>query len=383
MVRKDLERRFRQRIACGLALLFAATSWSTTGCREAEQTASSSPAAAPESLAPLRVLVIDDPELATVIPRQWQARAERAVAIEQTTTQEFLAAKRKRLGVDAVIYPSGLLGELAQRELIEPFSDDSINSSQFARREIFELSRLREVDWGGSVLAVTFGSPQWNLLYRRDIFARLQLTPPKTWSEYESLVKRLTDREALGELAPPADQPWAAVIEPLGPGWAGPLLLARSAAYARHRSQYSTLFDYRTMQPLIGGPPFVRSRGVGCDLQAPPLGGRPNGTGRGSPRVPARALRDGNHLAVSSRRPVRRRKWDAGRIRGIAGIRTGLQFPQPDLGTARRRVAATCHPAGRLRQARIRSPRIASADGRHELVDLADGRAKRRGVPGK
>ena len=258
-MRKVLEPRFPQRIVCGLALLIAATSWTVTGCREAEQAALPPTATEPESLAPLRVLVIDDPELATVIPRQWQARAERGVAIEQTTTQEFLAAKRKRLGVDAVIYPSGLLGELAQRDLLEPFAEDSLNSSQFARREIFELSRLREVEWGGKVLAVTFGSPQWNLLYRRDIFARLQLTPPKTWSEYGSLVERLTDRAALGDLAPPAGEPWAAVIEPLGPGWAGPLLLARSAAYARHRSQYSTLFDYRTMQPLIGGPPFVRA----------------------------------------------------------------------------------------------------------------------------
>jgi multiple sugar transport system substrate-binding protein len=50
-----------------------------------------------------------------------------------------------------------------------------------------------------------------------------------------------------------------ATVEPLGPGWAGQVLLARAAAYARHRSQYSTLFDYTTMRPLIDGPPFVRA----------------------------------------------------------------------------------------------------------------------------
>jgi multiple sugar transport system substrate-binding protein len=37
------------------------------------------------------------------------------------------------------------------------------------------------------------------------------------------------------------------------------VLLARSAAYARHRSQYSTLFDFDTMTPLIDGPPFVKA----------------------------------------------------------------------------------------------------------------------------
>jgi multiple sugar transport system substrate-binding protein len=37
------------------------------------------------------------------------------------------------------------------------------------------------------------------------------------------------------------------------------MLLARAAGYARHRNFYSTLFDSKTMEPLIAGPPFVRA----------------------------------------------------------------------------------------------------------------------------
>src|SRR5947207_5804318 len=67
------------------------------------------------------------------------------------------------------------------------------------------------------------------------------------------------DRAALGDLAPPADQPWRATMEPLADGWRGQLLLARAAAYAMHRDQVSPLFRFDTMAPLIDQPPYVRA----------------------------------------------------------------------------------------------------------------------------
>ncbi len=42
-------------------------------------------------------------------------------------------------------------------------------------------------------------------------------------------------------------------------GWAGLVLLARAAAYAKERDNYTTLFDYKTFAPTIAGPPFVRA----------------------------------------------------------------------------------------------------------------------------
>lgn len=229
------------------------------GCRpQAEEVAArdAQPTPPPE---PLRLLVIDDPELAEVIPRQWHARAERELVVRQMTTEELLKLEARRLGTDAVIYPSGLIGELAQRQLIEPVSERTLDSPDYNRRDIFDLSRQREVAWGGRILAFSFGSPQLTLMYRRDLFERLQLRLPQTWPEYQALVARLSDRKVLGDFAPPDDQPWSAALEPLGEGWAGQLLLVRAAAYAQHRSQFSTLFDYRDMTPLINGPPFVRA----------------------------------------------------------------------------------------------------------------------------
>ena len=48
-------------------------------------------------------------------------------------------------------------------------------------------------------------------------------------------------------------------LEPLAPGWAGNVLLARAAAYAKHRDYYSTLFDKDSLEPRIATEPFVRA----------------------------------------------------------------------------------------------------------------------------
>ncbi len=245
---------------CRPAALFVAAALSLVlcGCPNPSTPVESDRDPAPTSNEPVRVLVVDDPELAEVIERQWRARAEGEIKIEQTTSEKLVAAEG-RLGADAVIYPAALIGELAERQLIVPVPDDVLNGPQLARREILELVRLHEATWGKQTYAVPFGSPQLTLLYRADIFERLGLQPPETWDEYESLAARLADRNELGDLAPPADAPWYGTAEPLGQGWAGQVLLARAAAYARHRSRYSTLFNYNTMAPLIDGPPFVKA----------------------------------------------------------------------------------------------------------------------------
>src|SRR5690606_16824586 len=59
--------------------------------------------------------------------------------------------------------------------------------------------------------------------------------------------------------APDENAAWYATIEPRAGDWGAKLLLARGAAYARHRSAYSALFDIDTMAPLIAEPPFVRA----------------------------------------------------------------------------------------------------------------------------
>jgi multiple sugar transport system substrate-binding protein len=143
--------------------------------------------------------------------------------------------------------------------LIVPINNSALEDSDFNYRDIFDQIRLREMRWGGSTVAAPLGSPQLLLCYRADIFEKLGLRPPADWTAYQQAVEQLQDRAALGDLAPPADQPWHATIEPLAKGWAGQLLLARAAAYAMHRDHVSPLFRLESMAPLIDQPPYVRA----------------------------------------------------------------------------------------------------------------------------
>lgn len=208
---------------------------------------------------PLRLIVVDDLELGKAIQQQWKARAEGELEIRHLSSQEICDPDRKRLAGDAVIYPSGLLGELAERGWIAPLSDEALSSPEFARRDIFDHLRQREIVWGDQVFAVPLGSPPLMLIYRPDVFEKLELEPPETWQQYAALCERLSKSPDLWMDSQARPSAWRGVAEPLGPGWASQVLLARAAGYARHRSYFATLFELPSMDPLIASPPFVKA----------------------------------------------------------------------------------------------------------------------------
>jgi multiple sugar transport system substrate-binding protein len=210
-----------------------------------------------EPQSPLRLLVVDDPALGQAIARQYQADTEQTLEVKAIAAADVIGASR--LPGDMIVFPSGLVGHLIEQDLVVPLDGVALANPEFNRRDIFAQIRLREITWGNRTVAVPLGSPQLLLAYRSDIFERLSLAPPTDWTEYQQAIEKLADREALGDLAQPADQPWRAAVEPLAGGWAGHVLLARSAAYAMHRDQVSPLLDRDTAEPRIAAAPYARS----------------------------------------------------------------------------------------------------------------------------
>src|SRR6185312_11084629 len=102
------------------------------------------------------------------------------------------------------------IGQLAERGLIVPLADSSLEDADFNYRDIFDHIRLREMRWGNRTLAAPLGSPQLLLAYRPDLFDKAGLSPPADWPAYQEALTRLADRAALGDLALAADQPWRA-----------------------------------------------------------------------------------------------------------------------------------------------------------------------------
>jgi len=208
----------------------------------------------------LRLLVVGDPELAAAVGQlrgEWNAQTGSDLQVESIT--EVQLGQSDPLAADALICPSWQLGLLAEQGLLTPIPESLLQANAGDWSDVFELLRRSEAAWVGEPLAVPFGSPVFVCYYRTDLLERLGRKPPETWAEYQELAELLADRRNLGAAAPPDDAPWFGSVEPLGPGWAAPVLLARSAPYAKHRDNYSTLFDVRTMKPLVAGPPFVRA----------------------------------------------------------------------------------------------------------------------------
>lgn len=213
----------------------------------------------PASVIPLKLLIVDDPPLARAIARQWEAMTGKKLDVVEQTTQE-LEAHAGPLDADIVLYPTGLLGTLAERKQIVPLPEDVAGGKLLRRGDQLEMTRLRETVWGETPYAAPLGTAQFVLFYRRDLLEKLGASPPSTWAEYQALAEKLATRPAdESPSASATERPWNAVAEPSGPGWGGLVLLARAAAYARHRSQYSTTFDFTTLEPRLTSAPFVRA----------------------------------------------------------------------------------------------------------------------------
>jgi len=238
---------------CGLLLLLA-------GCPRPGPEENGPSGHLPPPGVKLRLVVVDDPAMAGAIERLqpvWTDQTGSEFQVEHVSPCNLDQANV--LGADAVICASHLLGEMAEAKWILSVPENLLKNDDEAWSEVFSLLRARETVWANDVVAVPFGSPVLTCYYRADLLERLDRQPPQTWAEYHALAELLSNRETLGDAAPPEGKPWFGTLEPLGPGWAGTVLLARAAPYATHRENYSTLFDIDTMEPLIAGPPFVRA----------------------------------------------------------------------------------------------------------------------------
>jgi len=200
------------------------------------------------STRPLRVLVVDDESLGVVAQREWLAVSDAQLELTNVSLETFrerlLSTEPDAFQSDVVIYPTVWLGTLAEGKHIAPMPRRVRESELFAESDILPWVRKGEVAWGEKTYAVPLGSVMLAIAARVPAIqtdeddSRL----PATWSELPAW--RGADTR---------------VAQPLAEGWAALSHLTRAAAYVRSRGQVSTLFDFRSMRPLIDSPPFVRA----------------------------------------------------------------------------------------------------------------------------
>ena len=133
----------------------------------------------------LRLVVVDDPAIATAIRGlrdEWNAQTGAEVEVIETTRRTADAAT---LPGDAMICPAYLLGPLAEAKRLAPVPRGITRDPQGPWSQTFELLRNQEAVWGNEVYGVPLGSPVFCCYYRADLLEKLHRKPPQTWKEYE------------------------------------------------------------------------------------------------------------------------------------------------------------------------------------------------------
>jgi multiple sugar transport system substrate-binding protein len=208
----------------------------------------------------LKLTIIGDPALAKAIGRlrgEWNLQT--GADFQVLSVNESKVSQPDTFQADAVIGPSYLIGSAAEQGRITPLSKEQLHNASGGWSDVFELVRRHEVAWGTQTWAVPFGSPVLVCYCRADLLEKLDRQPPQTWGEYLELARLLADRKVFGKDGLAKNAAWYGTVEPLDSGWAGLVLLAHAASYAKHWDNYSTLFRIDTMEPLVAGPPFVKA----------------------------------------------------------------------------------------------------------------------------
>jgi multiple sugar transport system substrate-binding protein len=233
--------------SCGLLALLLC------GCPQSNTNPQNAVKKLPYEGVKLKLQIVGDPEMKKAIERyrgDWQTQFGSELEVVDIEEKDITSAER--LEADALVCPSALLAPLAEKNLLAEMPKELRNSSAWS--DVFELPKIREAAWAGKIYGLPFGSPLLTVYCRADLLEKLQKSPPKTWPEYQELAKLLA-----AEKTSTPESPWYGTLEPLAPGWAGQVLLARAAPYVKHRDYFATWFDTQTMEPLIDSPPVVKA----------------------------------------------------------------------------------------------------------------------------
>ena len=125
----------------------------------------------------LRLLVIDDRSLATILEREWRARSDDEIQVTNDSTSNLLKQLDdglRKLDTDVVIFPSAMLGEFTERKVVRQLPAKLVSAPEYKQLEVFSLIRRQETLWDERPYAVSFGSPSLVLLRRTDLVEKAQ-----------------------------------------------------------------------------------------------------------------------------------------------------------------------------------------------------------------
>ena len=202
---------------------------------------------------PLTIMVVGDNALGPKVARQWAARRDGELeVIDQSLESWIESGLAIAPEVDLVVYPPMFVGQLAEEKKIVPLSRSRWNSDEINKDEYLNQYQRTIIRYGNKPYGLPLGCPHFSMLYRRDRFEDQQSSWPRSWEQLEARLASLNAGSENGDSPVKLDVP-------LARHWAAWSLLARVAPNVRVRGNFSSVFDRRTMEPLIATPPFVEA----------------------------------------------------------------------------------------------------------------------------
>ena len=236
-------------------ILAAITLLGFSGCDNATEESPDESTVVEETPDPITLLVVGDEKIGNVIARQWAARRDGEIELVSKSESDFESSGFDLGSADVVIYPPGMLGELDARNAIQEVPRRVWNSEELNREEFMRMHRMIHVRHGNRTLALPLGAPQLTIVYNKDVVAAMEKPVPESWPEFLEYIQLIRSSSDLKD----ADgNPLPNVVEiPTAGRWPVQIYLAHSASMVRSRGKLSTVFERKSMEPLLNAVPFV------------------------------------------------------------------------------------------------------------------------------
>jgi multiple sugar transport system substrate-binding protein len=182
--------------------------------------------------------------------QEWSAQTEALCTLTEYDPAAALSSPQTVIadGDDLILLPLNRLGDFVASGALAEVPEAQRSEANLNWIDLYQGLREQVASRGKRALVVPIAAPVLVCYFREDLLKQANLSPPRTWAEYQQLVDTL-DRWAPGLTA----------VEPWGEPFRATMFLARAVPFVRHPSQYSLFWNIDTGEPLIDNAGFVRA----------------------------------------------------------------------------------------------------------------------------
>ena len=226
-------------VAIALALL--------TGCEQPVE--KSQAPETPRTPNPISVVFVQSDGISNEIARRWEAETGATLKCTEVSIDDCSDNDYELLRThDVVVAPSMLTGDLLTNEVITELPAAVWSSEILETRGLLRHCRTNLARFGRKRIAIPISNPHFMMLIRSELLETAGRSLPKNWRGMMSVVDKASELEAFEH----------SVSIACAPGWAAKSFIAVASPEIRQRGNLNTLFNRRTMKPMLASQPFVR-----------------------------------------------------------------------------------------------------------------------------